>query len=546
MIEVHGLTVGFPLAARPVLHAVDLEVRAGERVLLLGPSGSGKSTLLRVLAGIVPQSVDAHVDGTVDVAGLPVLAGGTAQTAVHALARRVATLTQSPADQLCLPTVQDEVAFALENRAVPPAEIGPRVRAALAAVGAGHLAGRRTSELSGGEGQRVALAASLVAEPRVLLLDEPTALLDPAGARRVGEAIAATGGRTSVLVEHRLDELPALPHRVVVLDATGRVRADGPTAEVLHDEAGPLRDEGIWLPLAEELHAAGARSLADLGVGTGTAAEARTAAGPAAGVPGRTSARTPVLAASHLSVRRGGRTVLQDVSLEVRAGRVCAVVGLNGSGKSTLLLALAGLLPLGRAERGRISGGSVGMVFQQPEHQLLCRSVRDEVAYGPGRARLRDVPARVEEALRTYALTGLEDRDPFRLSGGEQRRLSLAALAVCDHDVLLADEPTFGQDRCTTRATAAALRALADEGRGVVVVTHDLRLVGLVADDVLVLRAGRVAAYGPVASVLGDRAALAGAGLHLPALLAAWHGTGLALRPLLTALDGACLASAAR
>lgn len=537
MIDVRGLTVRFPSAGRPVLRAVDLDVAAGERVLLLGPSGSGKSTLLRVLAGIVPQTVDAEVEGTVDVAGLPVVAGGAARTAVPSLARRVATLTQSPVDQLCLPTVVDEVAFALENRAVPREQIGPRVQASLAAVGAGHLAGRRTSELSGGEGQRVALAASLVADPEVLLLDEPTALLDPAGARRVGEAIAAAGGRTSLLVEHRLDELPELPSRVVVLDAAGCVRADGPTGDVLHDEGRALRAEGIWLPFAEELHAAGVRSLADLSGATRGATDVGT---PPAAVGRRAPSGPAALRASRLTVRRDGRTVLEDVSLEVGAGRVLAVVGLNGSGKSTLLLALAGLLPLGRAQGARVSGGSVGMVFQQPEHQLLSRTVEEETAYGPRRARLSDVPGRVETALRRYALDHLRQRDPFRLSGGEQRRLSLAAMAVCGHDVLLADEPTFGQDRSTTRATASALRDLADEGRGVVVVTHDLRLAGLIADDLLVLRAGRVAAYGPAAPIL-DSTALASAGLRLPPVLEAWRGTGLALRPLLAALDGADL-----
>lgn len=538
MIEVRGLSVRFPRAEGPVLRGVDLDVAEGERVLLLGPSGSGKSTLLRVLAGIVPQTVDADVWGSVRVAGEPVvadpvLAGGVepgqapAVTDVPTLARRVATLTQNPADQLCLPTVRDEVAFALENRAVPREHIGPRVHAALAAVGAGHLADRRTSELSGGEGQRVALAAALVADPDVLLLDEPTALLDPVGARDVADAVRASGARTSVLIEHRLDELGELPARLVVLDAHGGVRADGATAEVVLDEARALAAEGVWLPLAAELRAAGVTSLDAL----------TPRAGPdAPGAALRRTAAAPLLRAHALAVRRGARRVLDGVSLDVHAGRVTAVLGLNGSGKSTLLHALAGLLP-GGPDAGTVTGARVGMVFQQPEHQLLTRTVRDELAYGPRRAHLPDVDQRVERALREHVLDGLADHDPFRLSGGQQRRLSLAAMAVCDHEVLVADEPTFGQDRRTTRATARALTALAHEGRGVVLVTHDLRLAGLIADEVLVLHAGRVLAHGPAAAVLADDDVLARAGLRLPSLLAAWRTSGLPLRPLLTALD---------
>lgn len=536
MIEVRGLTVRFPRVEEPAVRGLDLDVADGERVLLLGPSGSGKSTLLRVLAGIVPQTFDADVAGTVTVAGLPVLHPDPQRpvTDVAALASKVATLTQNPTDQLCLPTVLDEVAFALENRAVPPDRIGPRVHAALAAVGATHLADRRTSELSGGEGQRVALAASLVADPDVLLLDEPTALLDPAGARAVADAIRGARARTSVLVEHRLDELGALPERLVVLDASGGVRADGPTRDVLLDEAGLLAAEGVWLPLDAELRAAGVGSLGEL-------------AGRGADAPSTVPAGDPVLRARGLTVRRGARAVLDGVDLDVHAGRVTAVLGLNGSGKSTLLLALAGLAGptrrtgrSGRDGAGAVEGGSVGLVFQQPEHQLLARTVRDELAYGPRRAGLDDVEGRVARALAEHVLVGLEDRDPFRLSGGQQRRLSLAAMAVCEHDVLLADEPTFGQDRRTTRATATALRALADAGRGVVVVTHDLRLAGLVADEVVVLHAGRVALRGPTDQVLGDVAALSRCGLSLPPLLAAWQRAGGppgGLRALLRELD---------
>ncbi len=537
MIAVDALTVRFPEVPAPTLTDVDLAVGPGERVLLLGTSGSGKSTLLRVLAGIVPQTVDADVQGRVRVAGLPVLDPDAGPTPVARLAARVATLTQDPADQLCLPTVAEETAFALENRAVDPVLIGPRVARALDAVGAGHLAERRTGELSGGEGQRVALAACLVADPDVLLLDEPTALLDPAGVGGVADALAGAtrAPRTSVLIEHRLDELGGLPERVVVLAPDGTVRADGPTGAVLRDEAAALVAMGIWLPLAAELVAAGLDG--PQGLGRLVAGSACAEAAPGARPPGG----APALVAHRLGVRRGPRAVLDGVDLRLHPGRVTAVLGRNGSGKSSLLLALAGLAP----SSGTVVGGSVGMVFQRPEDQFLGRTVRDEIAWSPRRARLPDVEQRVARAMADHVLDGLGARDPFRLSGGQQRRLSLAAVAVCDHDVLLADEPTFAQDRHTGRATGQALRALADDGRAVLVATHDLRLVADVVDEVLVLADGRVAGVGPAEAVLADTALLRAAGLRLPPLLEVCRRTGHPLRTVLRALDEATAAATA-
>ncbi len=476
MIETSALGVAYPGRA-PVLRDLTLHVDAGERVLLLGPSGSGKSTLLRVLAGVVPQLVDADVTGRVLVAGQD-----ATTTDPATLARDVGTLTQNPADQLCLPSVEEEVAFPLENRAWPRAQIERAVTAALARVGAGHLRHRRTAELSGGEGQRVALAATLVAAPELLLLDEPTALLDPAAAREVGRLLGPAGG-AQVLVEHRLDEVVDLPDRTVVLDDDGRLVADGPTREVLHDEAGRWHALGVRLPGAPW---------------TARATRRTTAGSTAAGSRDVGTRTTRVLRARGLGVRRGGRDVLMGVDLDVHAGRVTAVVGLNGSGKSTLLLALAGLLP----HTGGVEGGSVGLVFQQPEQQFLTRTVADEVAWGPRRARMPDPEGLARRALAAAALEHLADHDPFRLSGGQQRRLSVAAAAVCGHDVLLADEPTFGQDGRTTAATVALLRSLADEGRGLVVVTHDLALVADLADDLVVLADGRVLAHGPAADLL--------------------------------------------
>ncbi|SEE93859.1 ABC transporter ATP-binding protein [Ruania alba] len=529
-----------------MLRQVDLDLAAGERMLLLGRSGSGKSSLLRALAGVVPGTIEADVTGTWQVCGQdPRL------TPVPELARHVATLTQDPADQLCLPTVVDEVAFALENRAVPPEQIGPRVTAALAAVGAGHLAGRRTSELSGGEGQRVALAAALVARPELILLDEPTALLDPAAAREVGALLAGLPG-ASLMIEHRLDELGTLPARSVLLASDGTVAAAGPTDELLaaEDAAGT----GTWVPAGVEVARAVRRLTRQPGrAGSGTHAPPSgpaaladglraldAAVGPAA--PARPDPGDVLLHTENLAVRRGDRDVVRGVDLQVRAGTITAVLGANGSGKSTLLLGLAGLLP---AENVR-GTARVGMVFQNPEHQFLARSARAEIELGLAGQHDGGAPDPVE-VLAAYGLTEVADRDPFRLSGGQQRRLSLAAMTAMGDDVLLADEPTFGQDRRTTLAVATQLRRIAEGGGAVVLVSHDLRLVASLADQILLLADGAPVAAGPTAEVLTPQV-LGRAGLRLPPLLEAWivgaHGDPGRLPALLHGLDQLALEDA--
>ncbi|MQA79117.1 MAG: ATP-binding cassette domain-containing protein [Streptosporangiales bacterium] len=542
-VAVRGLSVRYPHRADASLRDLDLELRPGERVLVLGPSGSGKSSLLRVLAGVVPQSVTADVTGSVRVAGRDV-----ADVPVPELSRDAGLLLQDPASQLCLPRVDEEVAFPLENRAVPPAAIGSGVGRALARSGATGLRERPTLALSGGEQQRVALAATLAAEPPLLLLDEPTALLDPAAAAGLGEVLLGRSEDayrpTVVLVEHRLDELPVLPERLLVLDGAGRVTAQGGTHALLREHATALADAGVWLPLGTELAVAAGRH--EVATATPRTALADAAVASSLRTLGRRTPPPPAVrgtvalhardAAFAVDGTRAGCAVRTGAELALRAGEVTAVIGCNGRGKTTLLLGLAGLT---RRVSGAVEGGPAGMVFQQPEHQFLGRSVVAEIGYGldgfgvHGQQRR----ARVDAALTEFGLSHLADADPFRLSGGEKRRLSVAAMAVLDHPVLLLDEPTFGQDRAHALTLADHLRATADAGRAVAFATHDLRLVGLVADRVVVVHGGRVTAAGPTHEMLADARLLAAAGLVRPPLLDWWaEQSGVGLRPLLQGL----------
>lgn len=531
------VSVDFPRREGAVLRAISLRVEPGEQVIVFGASGAGKSTLLLAITGVIPHSVVASLTGRIEVAGVD-----TAGSSVVELSRLVGVLAQDPESGVCLPEVAQEIALPLENRAVDPAHIPARIDRALAAVGASELRERQTARLSGGEGQRVALAASLVAEPALLLLDEPTSMLDPAGVTAVREAIAdAVGsyGPAVVLVEHRVDDfagpagIPGLPGRAVVLGNSGEVLADGPTAETLESNAERLNAAGCWLPLDTELLAVTGESggLGSRAVRAALHRFARTPPGggeEATGSGSKVGARATVLTAERLVVSRhppvrrrrrrpaeplGRPAVLRDVFLDLREGEVVALLGANGVGKTSLLLALAGLLA---PADGSVSGARPGMVFQNPELQFVAHTVRDEVRYG--RDDIDD--DRISALLEQHRLTHLAEQNPYRLSGGEKRRLSVAAMLAHDRPTLLADEPTFGLDRRDTIATLSALRGTAAAGRSVLFSSHDLRTVATLADRVVILAEGGVIADGPVFDILRRPSVLRRAGLSLPPLLA--------------------------
>ncbi len=441
--------------ARPAVDGVTLQIEPGERVLLLGASGSGKSTLLQGWAGVLGGADEGVVGGALGVDG----------AAPDERRGRVGLLLQDPDAQLVHARARDDVGFGPENLAVPPARIADRVDAALAAVGLALPAEAEGARLSGGQRQRLALAGLLALEPAALLLDEPTAQLDPVGAAQVVEAVAALvrdRARTLVVVEHRVDLW--LPHvdRIVVLDR-GRVVADGPAADVLAQRGPELARLGVW--------------------GAGREAEHPPQPRPAV------AADAPVLlAADGLDGRpAGGQPLGHALDLQVRAGEVIALTGPNGAGKSTLLLTLAGLLPaaagtvaaLGQGDpagwSSRELAARLGVVFQNPEHQFVAATVRDELAAGVGGP--DGDAARVDALLERLGLRGLAAVSPYALSGGEQRRLSVATALAAAPPLLLLDEPTFGQDSRTWAALAALLAEHRDAGGAVVMATHDRALI---------------------------------------------------------------------
>ena len=452
---------------------VTLTIEPGERVLLLGSSGAGKSTLIHALAGVLGGADEGEEAGRLTLDGQ------------HPAAQRgrTALVMQDPDSQIVLARVGDDVAFGLENLGVPRDEIGPRVKASLAAVGLDVALDRNTDHLSGGQKQRLVLAGALAMRPDVLLLDEPTANLDSEGTQEVRDAVArvvAERGSTLVVVEHRVETWLPVVDRVVVLAAGGGVVVDGAPDRVFRDHGDTLAELGAWVP------------------------------GRPTGVTKRTTLPTPVpvLTTSDLTVaydkRKPVRTGL-NVSLPEATSTV--VTGPNGAGKTTLALTLAGLLPpvagsvdaaatlATRKSRHPIDWSSkelltrIGTVFQEPEHQFVTTTVFDEVAIGL-RA-LKETPtaitARVNELLELLHLSRLAKANPFTLSGGEKRRLSVGTVLATRPRVLVLDEPTFGQDRRTWLDMVALVQLQLADGNAVVSVTHDADYIEVLGEHHIVV-----------------------------------------------------------
>ena len=438
LAQVDRLTFAYPGATAPALTDVSLRVEPGEVIALLGPSGSGKSTLLRALAGLVPHFHGGRFEGRVEVAGRD-----TRRFRPADLADEVAFLFQDPEDQVVFGRVENEVAFGLENLGTPPLDIWPRVHSALADTGIARLAERRTETLSAGELQRVCLASVVALQPSLLLLDEPTSQLDPAGAEAILD-LACELGAAVVVSEQR----PALPlercDRVLFVE-NGRVTLDAPREEALG------RLDHAYRPRQPELRwprEAGGEVLAEL---------------------------------EGVSHAYDTAPVLTGASLQLRRGEILALTGPNGVGKTTLAKIASGLIEpdAGRVERR----GRVCYLSQDPGRYLVTERVEDEVALAVDGDRIR-----AGQALANVGLAGFERRHPRDLSSGERERLALACVLVADPDVLVLDEPTRGVDPPRKSELAELLRHDAAK-RATLVVTHDLVFAGDVADRTVELAA---------------------------------------------------------
>jgi energy-coupling factor transport system ATP-binding protein len=476
-IRASDLWIHYREATRPALQGVSFELQPGGCLLVVGPSGSGKSSLALALAGLIPRDVPGEVLGLLNVGD------GDPRTAEPgATAARLGLVFQDPGAQLVMDRVEDDVAFGLENRAWALPAMVERVPEVIAGMGLAGLERRRSNRLSGGQQQRLALAGVLAPRPGILVLDEPTANLDPAAAAAFFERLAdlRTGGSTTmVLIEHRVEAAWPLADLVLALDGSGAPIDVGPPAAILLRSGPAMATAGIWLP-------------EDVGRRRGAVSPIST---------GAIGASALVRASGMSFAYEAGAPVLDGVDLELAAGERIGLVGPNGSGKSTLGRLLVGLLRpthgsvcLGGQDPGRLAPRELarraGYVFQNPEAGFLTDTVADEVTLGLP-AGERSAAMELMERLR-LPIEVFGARNPYRLSGGEARRLSLACTLIRRPAVLVLDEPTFGQDRLGYEALLEILREHLDDGACLVAATHDQRLVDDVASRVVELVAGRI------------------------------------------------------
>lgn len=508
-IELNNFSWHHPGRPEPVISGLNLTINPGEKVLLLGTSGAGKSTLLHAIAGVLHDDDGESAGGTITLNGqAPTEARGTA-----------GMMQQDPESSIVMATVGNDVAFGPENLRVPREEIWGRVTEALTAVGLNHLPlDHPSSALSGGQKQRLGLAGILSMHPGAMILDEPTANLDPSGVQEVRDSIlsaAEATGATLLVVEHRVSIWAPHMDRIIVLGEGGTITHDGAPDTVLTEARQELIDAGVWVPN----YVPRAPQTGDIAGGENEGGEALlraenlsiTRAQP---TPKQRRARrrtikrlgdTPAPAPVDLPVLRGG------INLTLRAGEHLSVLGPNGAGKSTLALTLAGLLT---APNGTLTatdalrnydgnhGGNhsgerahwdvptwtpaqmlsrIGYVFQEPEYQFIRGTVREELELGPRRlAALTREPldedelaARTDELAARLRLTHLLDANPFTLSGGEKRRLSVASALATAPKILILDEPTFGQDARTWAELVDLIRELLAGGTAVISITHD-------------------------------------------------------------------------
>jgi energy-coupling factor transport system ATP-binding protein len=501
VLRASGLSYSYPGGEHEALRDIDLEIAPGEFIVLAGRSGSGKSTLLRAGCGLVPHFHGGQIEGELEVAGLDVRSHGPAE-----LAELVGLVAQEPETQVVSTTVGAEIELPLELRGVSPAARARAVEEVALALAIDALLERTTDTLSGGELQRVALAAALATRPRLVLLDEPTSQLDPVAGdelisllRRLNEE----WGVAVLLGEHRLERCLAAADRVVALDG-GSLAFDGPPREFLEWALGA--DPALATPGARLLGRVGAP--VSVSVRDARHTLSRMKLTPNVPEPPserelrdvRRRGRDAALAVRDLWVELGERDerteALRGVELRVRPGERVALMGRNGAGKSTLLRATAGLV---EPQRGRIEAPrGVALLPQRPGDLFVHERVADEVRGEAGMV-----------ALRRFGLEGLADADPRDLSGGERQRLALA-IVVAGRDpgdgelpgALLLDEPTRGMDRARKQELAELARQLSERHTAVVIATHDVEFAATFADRVVLLGRGEVAADGSAQELL--------------------------------------------
>lgn len=545
IISVENLSYAYPQVgpdSEPVwvLDGVHLSVDAGEFVAIMGPTGGGKTTLCLALNGIVPHSTGGVIGGDVFIAGQ-----NSKDRPVAELAQTVGLVFQKPETQLFNMTVEAEVAFGLETVGMPPEEIHERIDWALELVGMDGFRKRSPFELSGGQKQRVAIAAILAMKPPVLLLDEPTANLDPVGKREVFavvDRLRQQEGITIIMVSHESEQIAAFAQRVVVL-SRGKAVLDEPPCRAFSPPER-LRAIGLNVPQVSQLADCLNRRLgtefsftrleeAELGLRPLALALAPREQGSSRDPFESGSGKTAHFTVNKLSYKYANQQMALDaLSLVIYRGEFVAILGQNGAGKTTLVKHLNGLLRptlgnvlLDNEDIGEQSVAAlarrVGFVFQNPDHMIFSATVREELAVGPRNLGLEDdvVSQRVEKLLDRFELVTYADMQPASLSFGLRRKVSIAAVVAMETTAVIVDEPTSGLDRRSSDEIMALLGEINQQGRTVILITHDMGLVARYIPRTILMHAGKIVASDSTRRIFHQTALLEKTQLESPQIM---------------------------
>jgi energy-coupling factor transporter ATP-binding protein EcfA2 len=511
IVTVENLTYSYPDSTFKALDDLTFSIDDGDFAIVIGPSGSGKSTLLQTLNGIIPQLKGGELTGRIIINDIDIQ-----QHAVNEISEHIGMVFQDAESQLTSVFVKDEVAFGLENLNMDKDEILKRVDSAMKYVGLDLHGDKYVYEMSGGQVQRLAIASVLATDSKILVMDDPTANLDPVGTAEVLEVIKALRkeGRTVILATHWLDEFIHLATKLIVINNGKLVCCDEPK-KALREYGKHLADDlGVWVPQLLEVDVAIQKAypgLVDdqvvLTVDEALAKYKNISFSSEKFVPFSTSRENTdekIITVDHLGFQYpDGTRALKDINFEVRQGLLTGILGPNGSGKSTIASLMVGLrkptegdlMIMGMSIK-KLNVNSiarrVGFVFQNPEHQFVCDTVRDEIEYSLvvlGKTK-DEIRQQVDDILESLKLKHLESRHPFGLSGGEKRRLSVAVMLVSHPDLLILDEPTYGQDKSHVKNIMNLVNEQLSHGVTVLIITHDMRLIEEYIDDVVVLRKG--------------------------------------------------------
>jgi len=552
---------------RKILDNLSLEIKQGERILILGPSGCGKSSLTLCLNGIIPQLIDGKIEGVLKLEDMDIM-----HTPISILSQHIGIVFQDPESQFCMLKVEDEVAFGLENLMFEREIIKEKITDSLRKVNLLPYQNWQLNRLSGGMNQRIAIASLLALDQEILVFDEPTSNLDPTGTREVSNVIRKLPkSKTLLIIEHKLDKFMDIFDKILLLDGMGRQIAFDEVENILLKFQSQMQQMGVWIPhipkffykLRENninfkdfpLNKEDAKKIIDRNhkdrqkiieiLKKEASKEICEMSDASNNFTTDSSIEYPIIKVENLyyKFRQSEDFVLENINFSLNKGDFLGIVGHNGSGKTTLAKLLINLYKArppskieiynpSRQERKAAAKNEIldftGFVFQNPEHQFVEDTVYEEITYGL-KIKYSDedlINIKAEKILKIMDLKNFKETNPFSLSQGQKRKLSVASILVMGSEIIILDEPTFGLDYITTINLMNILTELNREGKTIIIITHDMNVIFKYTNKVLALKNGRCVFFGGTLKLLNNKEIIKSCSLAIPSLCELYKEVG--------------------